>query len=195
MSRSRTSFVRWLRKRLRRQWRDLRQRYQLETSHPGARFEEPVSVTSPERLQLGTGVYICRGTILHCGGEQWCGYAGGITIGDTTMLGASCHLMGAGTITIGSRCHLGPNVQLYSLGIEMRLALRAERLDEIPPPHSFAPIVIGNDVLVGAGSMVMMGVTIGDGAIIYPGSIVRESVPSRAIVRPAAPMHVKERNP
>ena len=40
-----------------------------------------------------------------------------------------------------------------------------------------APIVIGNDVFVGANSIILKGVTIGDRAIIGAGSIVTKDIP------------------
>lgn len=44
------------------------------------------------------------------------------------------------------------------------------------------PTNIGDDVWVGAGSIIMAGVTIGDGAIIAVGSVVTKDVPPYAIV-------------
>ena len=44
------------------------------------------------------------------------------------------------------------------------------------------PTNIGDDVWVGAGSIIMAGVTIGDGAIIAAGSVVTKDVPPYAIV-------------
>ncbi|KLO22763.1 CatB-related O-acetyltransferase [Marinitoga sp. 1155] len=41
---------------------------------------------------------------------------------------------------------------------------------------------IGNDVWIGAGSLIMSGITIGDGAIIAAGSVVTRDIPPYAIV-------------
>jgi acetyltransferase-like isoleucine patch superfamily enzyme len=53
-------------------------------------------------------------------------------------------------------------------------------------PEKFAdskgPIVIGNDVWSGFGSLVLPGVTVGDGAILAAGAVVTRDVPSYAIV-------------
>ena len=43
-------------------------------------------------------------------------------------------------------------------------------------------ISIGNDVWIGARSIVLTGVTIGDGVVVGAGSIVTKSVPSNTIV-------------
>lgn len=44
------------------------------------------------------------------------------------------------------------------------------------------PIVIGNDVWIGYGSLIMQGVTIGDGAVVAAGSVVTKDIPPYAIV-------------
>ena len=44
------------------------------------------------------------------------------------------------------------------------------------------PIVIGKNVFIGARSIVMKGVNIGDGAVIGAGSVVTKDVPANAIV-------------
>lgn len=47
---------------------------------------------------------------------------------------------------------------------------------------SKGPIVIGNDVWIGMDSMILSGVTIGQGAVIAAGSVVTKDVPPYAIV-------------
>lgn len=44
------------------------------------------------------------------------------------------------------------------------------------------PIIIGNDVWIGHGAQILMGVTVGDGAVIGAGSIVTKDVPPYAVV-------------
>lgn len=48
------------------------------------------------------------------------------------------------------------------------------------PPFLCRPILIGNDVSIGIGSLVLKGVRIGDGAIIEAGSVVTRDVPAGA---------------
>ncbi|MGE4589606.1 MAG: CatB-related O-acetyltransferase [Acidaminococcaceae bacterium] len=49
-------------------------------------------------------------------------------------------------------------------------------------PENKREIVIGNDVWIGANCIIFEGVTIGDGAVIAAGSIVRKDVPPYAVV-------------
>ena len=43
-------------------------------------------------------------------------------------------------------------------------------------------IIVGNDVWIGANSVILSGVKINDGAIVASGSIVTKEVPANAIV-------------
>ena len=54
------------------------------------------------------------------------------------------------------------------------------------------PISIGNNVWIGANSIILPGVTIGDGAIIGAGSVVVKSIPSNVIV--VVTLHSYKRN-
>lgn len=43
------------------------------------------------------------------------------------------------------------------------------------------PIVIGNDVWIGAGSTILAGVTIGDHTVIGAGSVVKHDIPANVV--------------
>lgn len=43
------------------------------------------------------------------------------------------------------------------------------------------PIVIGNNVWIGSGVIILKGVTIGDNAVITGGTIVRKDIPARVV--------------
>ncbi|MEW8987562.1 MAG: acyltransferase [Bacillus sp. (in: firmicutes)] len=48
--------------------------------------------------------------------------------------------------------------------------------------YRLGPVVIGNEVMIGANSLILPGVTIGDGAIVAAGSLVHKDVPPGAFV-------------
>jgi acetyltransferase-like isoleucine patch superfamily enzyme len=74
-------------------------------------------------------------------------------------------------IVIGDRCMFGPGVMI-----------RDDDEHEVIGSIRKAPVVIGNDVWVGARSIILKGVTIGDGAIVAAGSVLTKDVPPRTIV-------------
>jgi acetyltransferase-like isoleucine patch superfamily enzyme len=55
------------------------------------------------------------------------------------------------------------------------------------------PTVIGNDVYIGVGAIVLSGITIGDGAVVGAGSVVAKPVPPYAVVvgNPARIVHYR----
>ena len=83
-------------------------------------------------------------------------------IGDGTWIGPFCLMDGSGGLTIGSGCDFAAGTHVYT--------------------HSWAPVVIGDRVFVGANCVIQMGVTIGDESIISAGSVVTRDVPPRTVV-------------
>lgn len=64
------------------------------------------------------------------------------------------------------------------------------RKNQVDPNYQ---IVIGNDVWIGSHSIIMGGVTIGDGAVIAAGSVVTKDVEPYSIVGGAPAKHIKFR--
>lgn len=187
-------FFRWWRKRLQREYRKLRGLYELEKRCPSARIEEDVQIVNPANLHLGKHVYICKGSVLHCGGERWCDFRGGITIGDHVYIAPNCVLFGAGEIEIGNRCQFGPGVMLISQSLDMRKIMDETTLERPSPPHVFGKIVLEDGVMIGAGSVVLMGVRIGRGAYIAAGCIIKKDVAPYSFVIPRDQYKIINRN-
>ncbi len=176
------SFYKWLKKRLRQQYRLLREIYELETRHTNVHIEDGVQIVNSDRLRLGQNIYICRGSVLHCGGEEWCNFQGGITIGDYAYIAPNCVLFGGGEIEIGPQCNFGPGVLIMSQSPHKDVRDDETLLERVIPPHMFARVTLGSGVLVGTGSIILAGVTIGDGTVISAGSVIKKDVPPNSVV-------------
>ena len=103
-----------------------------------------------------------------------------IAIGDRVRIGSRCHLWAGpstGRIVIGNDLLLGPEVMITAASYRFRdgSPVTEQIMDE-------ADIVIGDDVWLGTRAIVLPGVTIGDGAVIAAGCVVREDVPAGAVV-------------
>jgi len=98
-------------------------------------------------------------------------------IGEGTWIGAFCVVDGSGGLTIGRGCDVSCGVQIYTHST-VRRCVSGRRYDEIDR----APVVIGDHVFVGANAVVMMGVTIGDCAVVAAGAVVTTDVPECAVV-------------
>jgi acetyltransferase-like isoleucine patch superfamily enzyme len=98
-------------------------------------------------------------------------------IGEGTWIGAFTVVDGSGGLTIGRGCDVSCGVQIYTHST-VRRCVSGRRYDTIDR----APVVIGDHVFLGANAVVMMGVTIGDSAVIAAGAVVTRDVPAHAIV-------------
>ena len=78
-------------------------------------------------------------------------------------------------IYIGDSCMFGPNVVLATAGHPIEPGLRREVY------QYNLPIRIGNNVWIGAGAVVLPGVTIGDNSVIGAGSVVTKDIPANVV--------------
>jgi acetyltransferase-like isoleucine patch superfamily enzyme len=104
-----------------------------------------------------------------------CDYGLGATFGDRVFINQGCFFLDFGGITIGDRVMIGPRVTLSTAGHPVELD---ERYDFI----THAPIVIEDDVWIGAAVTVAPGVTIGQGSVVGAGAVVAKDVPPRSVV-------------
>jgi len=79
-------------------------------------------------------------------------------------------------IKIGNHTMIGPGVFITSDNYGLN---KSQRISDQPTKE--ADVVIGADVWVGAYSIVLPGVTIGEGAVIAAGSVVTKNISSYSI--------------
>jgi acetyltransferase-like isoleucine patch superfamily enzyme len=100
----------------------------------------------------------------------WNANVGDIKTGQNCWFGLRCIVMGP--VEIGDSTTMGPNVAI--------LGPRHPTLD--PESVKRDKTVIGNNVWISTGSIILFGVQIGDNAIIGAGSVVSKDVPKGAFV-------------
>lgn len=87
----------------------------------------------------------------------------------------NCVLLDCALITIGARTMFGPGVNVLTATHETSVRSRREMKE-------FAkPIVVGEDCWIGAGAIILPGVTIGDGCTIGAGSVVSRDIPPHSV--------------
>lgn len=131
-------------------------------------------------------VGLCGPVILH----TWEG--GRIEIGNHTGASAVAISSRSG-IKIGKHCNIGGNVRIFdhdfhALDAEVRRGPRG--CDDC----ATKPITIGDDVFIGAQSIILKGVNIGDRAVIGAGSVVTKDVPADCIAAGNPAVIVKQPN-
>ncbi len=113
----------------------------------------------------------------------FCDYGIQTEIGVNTFINVNCVFLDSAEIHIGANGLIGPGVQLLTAFHPLHSRERITRdwtpeSGDSPFRTRAAPIHIGNRVWLGAGALVMPGVTIGDDTTIGAGSIVTGDIPS-----------------
>ena len=107
-----------------------------------------------EQVTIGDNAVIMMGAIINIGA----------VIGEGTMIDMGAVL--GGRATVGKRCHVGAGAVLAGV-IE---------------PASATPVIVEDDVLIGANAVVIEGVRIGHGAVVAAGAIVTADVEPDTVV-------------
>lgn len=124
-------------------------------------------------ITLEGGVALDRGVTLLCSGaleKDKLIIRSGTYINRYTMLDAHQHL------EIGRDCMIGPHCYFTDAnhGMALDAAVKSQ-------PMKPAPVIIEDEVWIGAHVIVLPGVHIGRGAVIGAGSVVTSDIPSNAV--------------
>ncbi|HET6575602.1 MAG TPA: DapH/DapD/GlmU-related protein [Fimbriiglobus sp.] len=104
-----------------------------------------------------------------------------LLIGDGTFVGHGCGFHVARSVRVGRYCLLAGGVQVYDMDGHPLDADR-RRAGDSTPPEGVRPVVIGDDVWVGTGALILKGVTVGDRAVIAARAVVTRDVPADSVV-------------
>lgn len=104
-----------------------------------------------------------------------CEFGKNITIEDDVYINFGCVILDCAEVTIGSHTLLGPNIGLYPVNHSI------DAQERINGGCVGKPIHIGKNVWLGGDVKVLAGVSIGDNTIIGTGSIVTKDIPSNVI--------------
>jgi acetyltransferase-like isoleucine patch superfamily enzyme len=104
-----------------------------------------------------------------------------LRIGSHTFVGHQCSFNLARGIQIGDHCFLAGGTKFHDndghpLDVTERREGRPVRVEDV------LPIVVGDDVWIGADCKILKGVRIGSGAVVGTGSVVTQDVPAGSIV-------------
>jgi len=135
-------------------------------------YERDVSVKNEGNIEIGDNVEFAQGVHL-------ASYAKGakITIGANSFIARYTMLCAYDKIEVGQNCMIAPfcyisdfNHNYDSLDVPIK-----------SQPNKITPVIIEDDVWIGAGASVLPGVTIGKGSVIGARAVVNESIPPYSI--------------
>jgi len=119
-----------------------------------------------ERVTIGDRAVIMMGAIINIGA----------VVGADTMIDMGAML--GGRAEVGARCHIAAGAVVAG----------------VVEPASAIPVVIEDDVLVGANAVIIEGVRVGTGAIVAAGSVVIRDVPPGAVVAGVPARVIKQKD-
>ena len=136
----------------------------LDVKNLPARIEPGAIIR--EQVEIGKNAVIMMGAILNIGA----------VVGEGTMIDMGAVL--GGRATVGSRCHVGAGAVLAG----------------VVEPASATPVIVEDDVLIGANAVVIEGCRIGHGAVVAAGAIVVEDVAPNTVVAGCPARVIKQKD-
>lgn len=124
----------------------------LDIKHVKARIEPGAVIR--EKVEIGEGAVIMMGAVINIGA----------VVGAGTMIDMGAVL--GGRAIVGERCHIGAGTVLAG----------------VVEPASATPVIVEDNVMIGANAVVIEGVRIGRNAVVGAGAIVINDVPPNAVV-------------
>ncbi|WP_434291707.1 sugar O-acetyltransferase [Clostridium botulinum] len=148
-------------------------------------YNQTNSENLEEKNSILTELLGGRGANLWITAPFFVDYGNNIYFGNNCEVNMNCTFLDDNKIIIGNNALIAPNVQIYTA---FHPTNAQERFGEAKEDGSFefcntqtAPVVIGNNVWIGGGVIIMPGVTIGDNVVIGAGSVVTKDIPSNKI--------------
>lgn len=124
----------------------------LDKKNVNARIEPGAIIR--DQVEIGDSAVIMMGAVINIGA----------VIGEGTMIDMGCVL--GGRAIVGKHCHIGAGTVLAG----------------VVEPASATPVVIEDNVMMGANAVVLEGVRVGEGAVVAAGAVVVSDVPAGAVV-------------
>ncbi len=128
-------------------------------------ISDKCSIYNPKNISIGDNVTIKDFCILSAG-------KGGIKIGSNIMIEPYTSLRGAGLIVLEDHCIISSKVEILSSTNDYHANPNDIISDQV---------VIKSDSIIGAGTIILPGVTIGNISSIGAQSLVKKSVPANEI--------------
>ncbi len=137
-----------------------------------------------EGIVIGANVYIGRGAVLSC-------KEGSIVLDDFCNVSASCTLLSETEIRLGRFCFLAGDCYLVAGGNHSFLDVSTPMMFQ--PSISKGGILIGEDVWLGAGVIVLDGAAIGRSSVVGAGSVVTGPIPEYSFARGVRQLKTQDR--
>lgn len=133
-----------------------------QTVESPAGFEERAKIYPRLLGQSSEGVYLTP--------PFYCDYGSFIYLEKNVYMNFGCVVLDGADVRIGENSMLGPNCQIYTVFHPM------DHVERNKGMQRHKPVIIGKNVWLGGGVIVLAGVTVGDNSVIGAGSVVTKDV-------------------
>lgn len=138
-------------------------------------FNQTTEEEQEYRAALLRKLFEKTGKIIRIEPPFHCDYGYNIRIGENFYANYDCIILDTCEVIIGDNVLLGPRVGIYTAGHPVDPATRNLGLEY------GKPVRIGNNVWIGAHTIVNPGVVIGDNVVIGSGSVVTRDIPDNVV--------------
>lgn len=155
----------------------------LEMYHRARKLLKTYNLSDSENLQdrehILTELLGYKGSGVWIEAPFFCDYGSNISIGENTFINTNCMFLDNNKITIGKNVLIAPYVQIYTATHPLSASERiVENGAEVYYLTRSEPVSIGDCVWIGGNSVIFPGVTIGNNVTIGAGSVVTKDIPN-----------------
>lgn len=104
-----------------------------------------------------------------------CDYGYNVELGENFYMNVNCVILDEAKVKFGDNVFIAPNCAFYTAGHPFDVEQRNKGLEYAKP------ITVGNNVWIGGNVAVVPGVTIGDNCVIGAGSVVVKDIPANSL--------------
>jgi len=144
-------------------------------------FKGPIiSLVSPlSEITMDSGAKLCIGKKFRMrdGAKIRVREGGNCVIGSNVSVNSNNMIACHESVEIGNNVQFSPNVQVYDHDHDFRVTGGITAMK-----YKTAPVKIGNNVWIGANTVILRGTVIGDNCVIGAGSIIRGDFPADSVI-------------
>lgn len=149
-------------------------------------YNSTISTDSWKRRKILTELFGNIGNNVNIDTPFYCDYGCHISVGNNVIININCTFVDCNKIEIGNNVLIASNVQIYTAthptDVNERLVANWNADFGLPYFRTFAqPVKIEDNVWIGGGVIILPGVTIGENSVIGAGSVVTKSIPTNSV--------------
>lgn len=139
------------------------------------KYNNTLPSNTKERVAIIKELFSKTGENFLIESDFWCDYGYNIEIGENFYANHNCVMLDCSKIKFGDNVFVAPNCGFYTAGHPLDKETRNSWLE-----YAY-PITVGNNVWFGANVAVLPNVNIGDDTVIGAGSVITKDIPSGVI--------------